>query len=390
MANEFILKDATPSTANATSYASGSWTPTANRPYLVAVLLSRGSSTDPVTPTMSGNGITWSITDATEGNNLFVSTGTLRYRLLLFKGVAGGSPSAGATTVDCGGVTHTGCAIIVAEGDANIDTATFVVQTDKNVAGAASSVAAALAAFGSASNYTFSCFAANEQSAFTHEGTELADINYATPVATLMAQFLASADTTPAATFPGPDDLGVIAVEVAISAGGTSETPTPGGGTAGGTAPVARAPSPQGGADSAGTTPAPKAATPQGGATAQGTTASALAGVTPGGATAGGTAPTDGTTVSETPTPGGAVGAGVGPGTRALQVIQGIDAGGNPVTLVLAALNPGGGTAGGQLTDPLAVAVTTFFDQPTPAGGVDTGSPGAAAYDQPTPGLVRV
>lgn len=223
MANEFVLEVATPSTANANSYASGSWTPQANRLYLAAVLLTRGSSTDPVTPTVSGNGITWTLPDATEANNLFAPSGTLRYRLLLFRGVSGASPSAGATTVDCGGVTHTGCAIIVAEGDAAVDITAPIVQTDKVAASGASAVAAALAAFEDAGHYTFSCFGADAQDVFTHEGTELADINYATPGATLMAQFLASADTTPGATFPGPDTLGVIAVEVRLAAGGAFE-----------------------------------------------------------------------------------------------------------------------------------------------------------------------
>lgn len=40
--------------------------------------------------------------------------------------------------------------------------------------------------------------------------------------------------------------------------------------------------------------------------------------------------------------------------------------------------------------EPPGDPVLKFFDQPTPSGGIDSGAPGAAAYDQPTPGTVRV
>ena len=116
--------------------------------------------------------------------------------------------------------------------------------------------------------------------------------------------------------------------------GGTSETPTPGGATAGGFAPVPRVAVPQGGATAqglapaprtaltiggavaAGATPLPRVSVTQGGAQAGGFGATVRVAVPQGGAVAGGVAPSDGAAVEETPTPGGAVAGGFSPSVR--------------------------------------------------------------------------
>lgn len=143
-----------------------------------------------------------------------------------------------------------------------------------------------------------------------------------------------------------------------VAAGNTpspTTTVTAGGALAAGPTPAPRTTVPQGGAVGAGATPAPQTTLTQGGGTAAGLGAPAFVNLSPGGAIAGGFAPSDGAAVTETPTPGGAIAAGVTPTATVALVISGATAQGRAVTLALVPLTPGGATAGGQLTDPLAV-----------------------------------
>lgn len=151
--------------------------------------------------------------------------------------------------------------------------------------------------------------------------------------------------------------------------GGTTETPTPGGGIAAGSAPVAfvtaiiagaiaagtaltaQTPVAAGGAGAGGASPTPVALVTPGGAPAAGLgTIGALVGVSTGGATAGGYAPTESTAVTETPTPGGALAAGLGPGALVSVSSGGAIASGVAPTessAVTETPTPGGAIAGG-------------------------------------------
>src|SRR5262245_21979304 len=87
------------------SYPSDSYTPTANRIVIAATVSSKGTS-PPNTPTISGNGLTWSSPIIT------VQFGTIASALSIITawwGV-GASPSTGVTTFDFGGVTQNGIA----------------------------------------------------------------------------------------------------------------------------------------------------------------------------------------------------------------------------------------------------------------------------------------
>lgn len=222
MAIAFTQLAASPSTSNASVYATSSIAPTANRLLLCTVMASRGSSTDPPTPTVTGNGLTWNLVDTTEGDNLFVASGTLRNRICLFYALTGGSPSSGAVTASFS-ATCTGCSIIVAESNADVDLATPIVQSKKGSGAGATTATVTLAAFGDANNATYMTTAINGAAAITHEGTEIADITYATPSTQTQAQYLATADTTPACTWTGANTFGSIAVEVKL-AGGTAHS----------------------------------------------------------------------------------------------------------------------------------------------------------------------
>lgn len=223
--------------------------------------------------------------------------------------------------------------------------------------------------------------------------------------------------------------------------GPVSETPVPGGAAAGGVAPAPRAAAAAGGAAAAGSSPSSRVAVPAGGALGQGAApairvttpvgggvgggvppAPARVALSPGGALGRGISPTDGTSVSETPTPGGAAaggrapapavsvvaqgaaasgtspaarvptvpggaaGGGIAPAVAFLVLPGGALAQGRAPTGVRAAFPPGGASAGGQLTDPLEVVLTlVHFGSPSPAGGDGAGSPSAAVFGPPSP-----
>ena len=130
------------------SYNTASVTPGANRLVLVAVENAKDGSTDPNTPTLSGNGITW-VQVATV---LYESTGSIRTRLTLFRGLAA-LPTGGAITIDLAGQTSYYIAWSVAA-FAVVNVATPVVQSAV-ASGTGTSLAATLAAFGSAANATY-------------------------------------------------------------------------------------------------------------------------------------------------------------------------------------------------------------------------------------------
>lgn len=98
--------------ANATSYATGSYAPAANRLLIACVVNVNNLGTDPATPTASGNGLTWSelVTYLPD------STGT-KIRMTIFVALTGSSPSEGAFTADFGAETQLGGNLIVDEVD---------------------------------------------------------------------------------------------------------------------------------------------------------------------------------------------------------------------------------------------------------------------------------
>lgn len=160
---------------------------------------------------------------------------------------------------------------------------------------------------------------------------------------------------------PSPTASTTVTAGGALGAGTTVTTRTTvpqGGGVAAGNPASATTTVTAGGALAAGATPAPQTTLTQGGALAAGVGAPAFVNLSPGGAIAGGFAPSDGAAVTETPVPGGAIAAGVTPTATVALIISGATAQGRDVTLALVPLTRGGATAGGQLSDPLAVAPT--------------------------------
>lgn len=163
--------------------------------------------------------------------------------------------------------------------------------------------------------------------------------------------------------------------------GGTSETPTPGGATAGGNGPLAQAVAPQGGAASvAGTAPTTRAPVPQGGGDGAGTAPTSAAVVAQGGAVGAGVEP--GSTTTATPVPGGVDSAGAAPSPRATVGVGGAQsAGTDPTALATATPTVGGADAAGTspgTTAPTGVGSGTG-EGTGPIARVDSGTGGGLA-----------
>jgi hypothetical protein len=143
------------SATDATSYASGSFTPTANT-LLVAIYDSDRTSADPTTPTVAGHG-TWTAVD----NLLWNSDITDHGKLFIFALNTGASPAASTVTFDHGATTHHGAEASIFE-LSGTDVANGVAQcfrqlvhSSVNTDGGASQLAVTLASPGTTRNRSF-------------------------------------------------------------------------------------------------------------------------------------------------------------------------------------------------------------------------------------------
>jgi hypothetical protein len=132
------------SDTDATSYTTASVTPGANRLVLLSVA-SEVSSGDGAEPTISGNGLTWTLVRSTR------EIGTSVMQVHVFRAM-GGSPSSGSITISFGSQTQMHCAWSVDEFDG--------VRT---TGGGADAVAQSVLASGSGANMsaTLASFAAS-------------------------------------------------------------------------------------------------------------------------------------------------------------------------------------------------------------------------------------
>lgn len=210
-------------TANQTTYTTASVTPSSNKLVLVAVVNSRNTvsaCTDADATSMTGNGLTY----VKVAEQCFSSAGAPTNMISLWRAM-GAAPSTGAITVGYSATTQVGGGWIVMECD-GVDTSGTngsgaVVQNDTNLAEPGTSLAMSLAAFSDATNATLAIFGLNANNAITPEAgyTELDDVSV-TEVGNNMqiqAQYVASNDTSPSASFSSADAAG-IAIEIKASA----------------------------------------------------------------------------------------------------------------------------------------------------------------------------
>lgn len=195
-------------TTDGTSATTASYTPGANKLITADIVTCKIGGGD--TPTLSGNGLTW-VQVATQ-------VGIIYRRITRFRAM-GASPSTGALTIDCAGVTQDSFAWSITEWD-GIDTggtngSAAVVQSATG-SGSGTTGTVTLAAFGSANNAAFGGFVHGANDATTPESgyTELSDRGYSdggTDTA-LETEWVAGEDTSVTATWP----LGVTWAGVAI------------------------------------------------------------------------------------------------------------------------------------------------------------------------------
>ena len=138
------------SSSAATTVATTSITPVANRLYLVSVTSLNLLSATPNPPTLSGNGITWVLYAGT----IFDNTGTSLARSTLFYGISA-APTAGVLTADFGTQLQD-TAIILVDEARNVNVSSPVTQFGVNQnTTAATNLTVPLAAFASTNNATY-------------------------------------------------------------------------------------------------------------------------------------------------------------------------------------------------------------------------------------------
>lgn len=222
MAVSFTNKLQNGNTANAASYNTASHTPTANKLQLLWV-----NNSGSTTPTVTGNGLTW-VQVAT------VLQAAISRRLTLFRAL-GPTPSAGASTIDFGGVAQGNCSWVLVEYDGMDTSGTngsgSVVQSNTNSADTGTTPTVTLGAFSSVNNATSGGIAVGINSAldpamgsgFSNSGR----FGQGSPNATIATEFLATNDTSVDWAYTANAHWYSIALEIkAASAGPTGQLKT--------------------------------------------------------------------------------------------------------------------------------------------------------------------
>lgn len=204
----------------ATSSTTASVTPTASVPHFLAVWQRTGITADPNTPTVTGAGLTWvQITTI-----VFDTTSSSRRRLTVFKAV-GGSPSAGALTIDYGGQAQTDVIWVLLKA-ATVDATTPTIQNPTLVdeTGVGTTKTITMAAFANVLNVPLVFWGTTDSSNTPTAGSGFAIQNRVSSGAngSLTAEFGAANDNTADMSFiNAADQYGAIALELKLGASGS-------------------------------------------------------------------------------------------------------------------------------------------------------------------------
>lgn len=200
----------------ATSFATASVAPTGNQLILVAVhaYISTGS-VQPAIPTVTGNGITYTLVQPQDVD----TAGVDRATEWLFRGLAT-SPTSGAITVSFGAVTMTRCAWSVDQSDSDIDLsgvngAGAIAQKNGVTTAGATSLTASYTPSMRADSAGYSIWGHQVQEVKTPRAgwTELSDVTSVT-LATMETQFIAGTDSAAAAAWTTSARAGGICIEI--------------------------------------------------------------------------------------------------------------------------------------------------------------------------------
>lgn len=208
---------------NAASYATASYTPTANR-LLLAVIVNENNvaGADPVEPVVTGNGLTWAKIATYVPDNV-----GSKVRISIWGALTGATPSAGALTADFSLDTtvELGCNIIVDEAT-GVDmsggtVASCIVQSvTGTLNGSGTSESITLAALANSSNASYGGFNTQIQEAHV-QGTGYTITtqgNNAGPASTTSAEYKAPGSTTVNVTWTTSAAKGGIAIEIKVGA----------------------------------------------------------------------------------------------------------------------------------------------------------------------------
>lgn len=209
-------------TTDATSYVMTSWTPVANRLYLVGIHSAVASDT-PNVPTISGaNGLTFV--------QVATSVDSTR-RLTVFRAMKASGLSAGTATVDFGGQTQGGYQASVDEFDGvdtgGTDGSAAIVQSAAATPLTGTSISVTLSAFGSVDNATYGFGGGSASTTILDAGTgftALAERSSGSPSRVMLAEWRSDNDTTPEITATSSTNLNLIGAEIKATAAGG---PTP-------------------------------------------------------------------------------------------------------------------------------------------------------------------
>lgn len=203
-------------TTNANSYTTASITPTAN--HLILAWIMNSDTTNPATPTLAGNGLTW--VQITTVSSQVVSG---QYKRVTVFRAMGASPTSGTITITASSSTGAGWDI---QDWSGIDTSGTngsgaIGVSNTNSASAATSLTVTLSSFNAKLNATAMAIATSANARVTQENgyTEVSDAGYSSPTTDFATEYLLSADTTPSFTFAS---AGVVGAAVEINQATTS------------------------------------------------------------------------------------------------------------------------------------------------------------------------
>lgn len=219
--------------SSTTSFVTASVSPTANRLILVAIngYIATGG-VDPTTPSVTGNGITYTLVDSA---GIDQAGATDRSLLWVFRGMSA-SPSAGAITLSwSGGTAPTRASWAVDQSTADVDTsgsngANAIVAGTKNKATSASTVTTLSVSFvgsmTSGNGAYFACGIENNNSQTPETGWTALANQIGTTLVGLSTQYLTSGtDTSTATTWTTAARAGAILLEIAAPAATVTKAP---------------------------------------------------------------------------------------------------------------------------------------------------------------------
>lgn len=194
------------------SATTASISPTANALILVSLVIENTSSTNPTDPSLSGNGITWTLVNS----SLYDSSSTSRRKVFVFKGLSA-SPSSGAISITLGeaeaGVLWSVDQFI------GVNTSSPVVQSGHNEdeSTSVSSITVTLSAFAKSSNMGFGAFG-DATGSLTHTAgsgfTKYGDVNASSPGIGLFTEANSLNDNTVDGSLSANDFIGAVALEI--------------------------------------------------------------------------------------------------------------------------------------------------------------------------------